>query len=132
MLALAFHPSPSILGWFPSPLALCVEELRAAEVPSKRWRSLALQCLQGNVSLFSGSIASLQAAIMLLLDGQEESLALDAILVTAISGAQKLGLHRLGDAKFETSASVLSSLQFSLPIWAEPSQVRTEMGVRIW
>ena len=123
MLALEFHPTQSILGWFPSPLALCVEELRASEVPSKTWKSLALQCLQGGVSLFCGSIASLQAAIMLLLDGQDESLALDALLVTAISGAQKLGLHRLGDAKFEASAS---------PISAEPFQVRTEIGVRIW
>lgn len=70
--------------------------------------------------------------MMLLLDGQEESLALDAILVTAISGAQKLGLHRLGDAKLEAPASLFSSSQISSPISAEPCQVRTEIGVRIW
>ena len=70
--------------------------------------------------------------MMLLLDGQEESLALDAILVTAISGAQKLGLHRLGDAKLGASAPLISSFQSSSPISAEPSQVRTEIGVRIW
>ena len=69
---------------------------------------------------------------MLLLDGQEESLALDAILVTAISGAQKLGLHRLGDAKFEASTPLLSSIRLSSPRLAESSQVRTEIGVRIW
>lgn len=93
VLALAFHPTPSLLGWSPTPLTLRVEELRAPDVHSKTWRSLALRCLQGRVSLFCGSTASLQSVIMLLLDGQDGSLALDAVLVTAISGAQKLGLH---------------------------------------
>lgn len=95
MLALAFHPTPSLHGWSPTPLTLRVEELRASDALSRTWRSLALRCLQGKVSLFGGSIAALQAATMLLLDAQEGSLALDAILVTAFSGAQKLGLHRL-------------------------------------
>ena len=84
------------------------------------------------MSLFCGSIASLQAAVMLLLDGQEESLALDAILVMAISGSQKLGLHRLGDAKLETSALATSSLEDSSLISTELPIIRTEIGIRIW
>lgn len=60
---------------------------------------------------------------MLLLDGQDDSLALDSVLVTAISGAQKLGLHRLGDAALETTATDISG---------EPSCIRTEIGIRIW
>lgn len=90
-----------------------------------------MRCLRGNVSLFCGSIASLQAAIMLLLDGQDGPLELDAILVTAISGAQKLGLHRLGDAKLEASASPISSPN-GAPNSMEMSRMRTEIGIRIW
>ncbi|MCJ1382081.1 hypothetical protein MMC17_005193 [Xylographa soralifera] len=132
VLALAFHPTPSLLGWSPTPLALLVEELRASRVRSKTWRSLALRCLQGGVSLFCGSTASLQAAIMLLLDGQEELLALDAILVTAISGAHKLGLHRLGDATLEASVSPTSSSEDDPLTLTEPPHIRTEIGIRIW
>ena len=113
-------------------MTLRVEEFRASDIRSKTWRSLALRCLQGGVSLFCGSIASLQAAIMLLLDGQEESLALDAILVTGISGAQKLGLHRMGDAKLEVSASPASSSGEDTSTCREPVHIRTEIGVRIW
>ena len=120
MLALAFHPTPSLLCWSSTPLSLRVEELRAAGTHSKIWRTLALRCLHGGISLFCGSIASLQASIMLLLDSQEETIALDAILVMAISGAQKLGLHRLGSARLEFSAS------------PESHNVRIETGVRIW
>ncbi|MCJ1475045.1 hypothetical protein MMC13_003705 [Lambiella insularis] len=132
VLALAFHPTPSLLGWSPTPLTFRVEELRASDVHSKTWRSLALRCVQGGVSLFCGSIAVLQAAIMLLLDGQEGSLALDAILVTAISGAQKLGLHRLGDARLEASASPTSASEDSSSTSTEPPHIRTEIGIRIW
>ena len=132
MLSLAFHPSETILGWSLSPLNLRVEELRASDVHSKRWKSLAIRFLQGEASLYCGSIASLQAAVMILLDSQEESLELDAILVTAISGAQKLGLHRLGSARlviptprppFDDDFS--SSLE-PLPY------IRIEVGVRVW
>jgi len=91
-----------------------------------------LRCLQGGVSLFYGSIASLQAAIMLLLDGQEESLALDAILVTAISGAHKLGLHRLGDARLEAWPSPTASSENGSLTSTEPPHIRTEIGIRIW
>jgi hypothetical protein len=132
VLALAFHPTPSLLGWSSTPLTLRVEELRASDVHSKTWRSLALRCLQGVVSLFCGSMASLQAAIMLLLDGQEGSLALDTILVTAISGAQKLGLHRLGDARLEASASPPSPSEDGSSTSTEPPHIRTEIGIRIW
>ena len=132
MLSLAFHPTPAQLGWFPTPLTLGVEELRASDVHSRTWRSLALRCLQGGVSLFAGSIASLQAAIMLLLDGQEESLVLDAILVTAISGAQKLGLHQLGEARLDASASPTPSSEDGLSVSTEPPHMRTEIGIRIW
>lgn len=47
VLALAFHSTPSLLGWSPTPLNLRVEELRALDAHSKTWRSLALRCLQG-------------------------------------------------------------------------------------
>lgn len=132
MLALAFHPTPSLLGWVPTPLTLRVEELRASDLHSKTWRSLALRCLQQRVSLFCGSIASLQVAIMLLLDGQEGSLALDGLLVTAISGAQKLGLHQLGDARLEVSPSPNPSLEGDLSTSMQPPHIRTEIGIRIW
>ncbi|MCJ1402928.1 hypothetical protein MMC11_006149 [Xylographa trunciseda] len=132
VLALAFHPTPSLLCWSPTPLTFRVEELRASDVHSKTWRSLALRCLRGGVSLFCGSTASLKAAIMLLLDGQEGSLALDAILVTAISGAQRLGLHRLGDARLEAPASPTSSPEDGSPTSTEPPHIRTEIGIRIW
>ena len=132
VLALAFHPTPALLGWSPTPLSLRVEELRTLGTHSKTWRSLALRCLQGGVSLFCGSIASLQAAIMVLLYGQEGSLALDAILVTAISGAQKLGLHRLGDAKLEPFTSLTTSSEDGSLTLTEPPHIRTEISIRIW
>ena len=69
---------------------------------------------------------------MLLLDGQEGSLALDAILVTAISAAQKLGLHRLGDAKLETFTSLTTSCEDGPSESMESHHIRTEVGVRIW
>ncbi|KAL5047503.1 hypothetical protein BDW71DRAFT_213951 [Aspergillus fruticulosus] len=132
VLGLAFHPTPSLLGWTPTPLTLRVEELRASDTRSKIWRSLSLRCLQDGVSLFCGSIAGLQAAVMLLLDGQEGSLALDAVLVTAISGARKLGLHRLGDIKLDASASHSAPLENGMSAPAEPLHIRTEIGIRIW
>ena len=107
-----------------------MEELRASDALSKTWKSLALRCLQGEVSLIGGSIAALQAATMLLLDAQEGSLALDAILVTAISGAQKLGLHRLGDARLEPSASPTSPSEGGSSTSMEPPHIRTETGIR--
>ncbi|PYH94520.1 hypothetical protein BO71DRAFT_398799 [Aspergillus ellipticus CBS 707.79] len=129
VLGLAFHPAPTILGWSSTPLALRVGDLRASDVHFNAWRSLALRCLPGAVSLFCRSIASLQAAVMLLLDGHEDPETLDAILVTAIAGAQKLGLHRLGEAK-PTAASG-SAMDAGLAL-AEMPQVRTEVGIRIW
>ncbi|GFF50529.1 hypothetical protein IFM46972_09067 [Aspergillus udagawae] len=132
VLGLAFHPTPSLLGWTPTSLALCVEEFRSSGLRSKTWRSLSLRCLQDGVSLFCGSIASLQAAVMLLLDGQEGSLALDAVLVTAISGARKLGLHRLGDIKLDASASHSAPLENDTSSAAEQPHIRTEIGIRIW
>ena len=96
------------------------------------WKSLALRCLQRGVLLYFGSIASLQAAIMLLLEGKEEPMGLDAILVTAISGARTLGLHQLGDANLQASGLPTSSFGESSPILTEAPYVRTEIGVRIW
>ncbi|KAL9107961.1 MAG: hypothetical protein Q9227_007176 [Pyrenula ochraceoflavens] len=69
---------------------------------------------------------------MILFDGQEEPMALDALLVTAISGAQKLGLHRLGDAKIKPSTLPNSSSENSSSISPEPSHIRMEIGVRLW
>ncbi|KAJ5491656.1 hypothetical protein N7539_003223 [Penicillium diatomitis] len=132
VLGLAFHPTPSMLGWTPTPSAMRVEELRASDMRSQAWRSLSLRCLQDGISLFCGSITGLQAAIMLLLDGQEGSLALDAVLVTAISGARKLGLHRLGDIKLDASASHSPLMGNGSSEPAEPSYLRTEVGIRIW
>lgn len=51
---------------------------------------------------------------MLLLDGQEGPLTLDAILVTAIAGAQKLGSHGLGEARLEAYAWPISSTEDGL------------------
>lgn len=93
---------------------------------AKAWRSLALRCLQGHVSLFCGSIISLQAAVMLLLDGQEDPSTLDVMLVTAIAGARRLGLHLLGDAKLAAA-----STEMGQPSAMEPL-IRTEIGIRIW
>ena len=67
---------------------------------------------------------------MLLLDGREETLELDSLMVVAISGAQKLGLHRLGHAKLDTIApSSTDPGKSSLTI---SQNIRTETGVRIW
>ncbi|KAL8992393.1 MAG: hypothetical protein Q9169_007136 [Polycauliona sp. 2 TL-2023] len=131
MLGLAFHPSPSQHGWVSTPLTRRVEELRSGDCLFRTLRSLAIRCLQGDITFFCGSIASLQAAIMLLLDRHEEDHVLDAILVTAISGAQKLGLHRLGDAKLTyVEVTSPSTPESTLPL--EPTIVRTKIGVRIW
>ena len=132
MLGLAFHPTPSLLGWSSTPLTLRVEELRVSSTHAEKWRSLASRCIQGRVSLFCGSIASLQAAIMLLLDGQGGSLVLDAILVTAISGAQKLGLHRLGVSRLEVSVLPPSSAERGSSLSTEAPYIRMEIGIRIW
>ena len=91
-----------------------------------------MRCIQGEMSLFCGSIAGLQTAIMLLLDGQQGSLALDVILVTAISGAQKLGLHRLGDIRLDASASPTPAPQDGSSTWTEAPHIRIEIGIRIW
>lgn len=66
---------------------------------------------------------------MLLVDGREGPLELDSVLVTAISGAQKLGLHRLGDAKLEIPTSAIPNAG---PPPTVPTHIRTELGVRIW
>lgn len=69
---------------------------------------------------------------MLLLNGQEEPLVLDAILVTAISGAQSLGLHRLGNAALEVPVSLRSSVDECSLNRQHLPMVRTEIGIRIW
>jgi hypothetical protein len=111
-----------------------VEALRVSGSP-QAWRELAYRCLQGRVSMFCGSIAGLQAAVMFLLDGYEDFLELDALLVTAISGARKLGLHRLGEANLKLEASISDTLpsdglHFTMP--PVERVIRTEIGVRIW
>ncbi|KAJ5574186.1 uncharacterized protein N7459_008613 [Penicillium hispanicum] len=131
VLGIAFHPTPNLLGWSPTALNLRIEEFRSSHLHVATWRSLALRCLQGPISIFCGSIASLQAAIMLLLDGQEGHLELDSLLVTAISGARKLGLHRLGGAQLDPSAS-LSSMASNSPVTIPSPHIRIEVGIRIW
>ncbi|KAJ5613828.1 hypothetical protein N7528_007482 [Penicillium herquei] len=127
VLGLAFHPTPSILGAQLTPLTFHVEQLRASDEPAK-WRSLGVRCLRGGLSLFCGSIPGLQAAIMLLLlDTKESSLELDSILVTAISGARKLGLHRLGNPMFDVSSPLLCACTT-----VDPPHIRTEIAIRIW
>ncbi|KAL8947920.1 MAG: hypothetical protein Q9222_005845 [Ikaeria aurantiellina] len=59
---------------------------------------------------------------MLLLDGREDSLSLDTVLVNAISGARKIGLHRLGHAR----------LRIPIASSTEQSNIQTEVAVRIW
>ncbi|OQE42208.1 hypothetical protein PENCOP_c004G00338 [Penicillium coprophilum] len=125
VLGLAFHPTPSLLGAQLTPLTYRVEQLRVSDEHISTWRSLSARCLHGGISLFCGSLSSLQAAIMLLLDAKESSLELDAVLVTAISGARKLGLHRLGNATLD--ASLFHDLTT-----AEPPHIRTEIATRIW
>lgn len=66
---------------------------------------------------------------MLLVDGQEGSLELDSVLATGISGARKLGLHRLGDANLEIPAFGTSREESKL---STPSHIRTEIGIRVW
>ncbi|KXG50761.1 uncharacterized protein PGRI_045280 [Penicillium griseofulvum] len=108
VLGLAFHPTPSLLGVQPTLLTFRVEQLRASDEPAATWRSIG-------------------AAIMLLLDTKETSLGLDAVLVTAIAGARKLGLHRLGNATLDATPS----LHYG-SVAAEPPQIRTEIAIRIW
>ena len=91
-----------------------------------------MRCLQGEMSFFCGSIASLQAALMILLDGKEDWLALDTVLVTAISGAQKLGLHRLGDAKLDVPVVASNNPENNSAASYEQPYVRLEVAVRIW
>ncbi|KAJ6021672.1 hypothetical protein N7540_007176 [Penicillium herquei] len=105
VLGIAFHPSPTLLGAQVTPLTLRVEQLRASDGPAATWWSL---------------------AIMILLDSKETSLELDTVLSTAIKGAQRLGLHRLGDAPLNASSSLHGFAT------TEPSQIRTEIGIRIW
>ena len=69
---------------------------------------------------------------MLLLDGQEEPSALDAILVTAISGAKKSGLHQLGEAILDVPVSLRSSVDNRSSTYERLPTVRTEIGIRIW
>lgn len=125
VLGLAFHPKPNILGWSSTDMNERVEVLRSSSFYSSTWRSLALRCLRGRMGIFCASIASLQAALMLLLDGQNDSLELDTLLVTAISGAQKLGLHQLGDVKLDSLATSSGDADV-------PAHIRTELGIRIW
>ncbi|KAJ5552166.1 hypothetical protein N7494_001544 [Penicillium frequentans] len=125
VLGLAFHPKPNILGWSSTDMNERVEAVRSSNIYSSTWRSLALRCLRGRMGIFCASIASLQAALMLLLDGQNDSLELDSLLVTAVSGAQKLGLHQLGDAKLDSLTT--SSGDADVPV-----HIRTELGIRIW
>ncbi|KAJ5825084.1 hypothetical protein N7447_007424 [Penicillium robsamsonii] len=125
VLGLEFHPTPSILGVQLTPLTFSVEQLRASNEPISTWRSLGVRCLQGGISLFCGSISSLQAVIMILLDTKASPLELDAILATAISGARKLELHRLGNVTLDASLGYSSAT-------AEPPHIRTEIAIRIW
>lgn len=71
------------------------------------------------MSIFGGSLASLQASLMLLIDGKDRSLELDSLLAGAISGAQKLGLHNLGELDLKRSGHI-------------GDRVRSEVGIRIW
>lgn len=128
MLGLEFHPTMDIIGWSPTPLSIKVEELRYSGI-RKTWKSLALQCLQGRMTLFCGSIASLQAVVILLLEGRERSLELDSLLAAAISGARRMGLHNLGDMKINISEAPSSAEYSSIEM---SSNVRVEIGIRIW
>jgi hypothetical protein len=69
---------------------------------------------------------------MLLMIGQDDPLELDTILVTAISAAQKLGLHRLGGAKLETAPLSAYANKDLRETSMESPQIRTEVGIRIW
>ncbi|KAJ5684251.1 C6 transcription factor [Penicillium maclennaniae] len=105
VLGLAFYFSTGLSDEATARMTTSVAAIRASDSPHL-WRQLSSRCLQGRVFMYCGSIASLQAAVMFLLDGYEDSLELDALLVTAISGARKLQLHRLGDADLNLAASL--------------------------
>ncbi|PWN34865.1 uncharacterized protein FA14DRAFT_160285 [Meira miltonrushii] len=127
-LGLAFHPSPKFSGWSPSEEALQVEKIRSSGEHRKdeEWGKLAQRCLKSGLVPFTGSIASLQACIMILLDGQEDRATLDNILACAISGARSLGLHKLGRAEL---GPLIGQGGSSMTM---PNHIRTELGVRIW
>ncbi|KAJ5667060.1 C6 transcription factor [Penicillium longicatenatum] len=125
VLGLAFHPKPNNLGWSSTGMSERVEVLRSSSLYLSTWRTLALRCLRGRIGVFCASMASLQAALMLLLDGQNDSLELDSLLVAAISGAQKLHLHRLGDVKLDPLKTSPGDVDM-------PSHIRIELGTRIW
>ncbi|CAG8085674.1 unnamed protein product [Penicillium salamii] len=127
VLGLAFFPSPSLLGFIPTPLTSRVLQLRESDERAAIWRSLAVRCLQGGISLFCGSVSSLQAAIMLLLEAKETTLELDAVLATAIVGARRLKMHRLGNPGLTRSA-----FSAHVPGTAELHHIRTEIAIRIW
>ncbi|KAJ5132351.1 hypothetical protein N7448_006509, partial [Penicillium atrosanguineum] len=131
VLGLAFYFSTGLTDEATERMNTSVAAIRASDSP-RVWRELASRCLQGRVSMFCGSIASLQAAIMFLLDGYEDSVELDALLVTAISGARKLNLHRLGDVKLNLANSMRDTLPGNGSSFALSPVIRTEIGVRIW
>lgn len=131
MLGLAFYFSAGSTDDAIKKMSISVEALRVSGSPHA-WRELAYRCLQGRVSMFCGSIAALQAAVMFLLDGYEDSLELDALLVTAISGSRRLGLHRLGEANLKLEASIPNTLPSDGSQFTMSPVIRTEIGVRIW
>lgn len=131
VLGLAFYFSPGLTDEATERITASVAAIRASDTPHV-WRKLASRCLQGRVAIFCGSIASLQAVVMFLLDGYEDSLELDALLVTAVSGARKLNLHRLGDAKVNLATSIPDIVPGTGFSSAMSPVIRTEIGVRIW
>lgn len=86
-----------------------------------------MRCLQGGIPLFCGSVFSLQAAILLLLEAKETSLELYAVLATAIVGARRLKMDRLGNPGLTPSA-----FSAHVPEAAELHHIRTEIAIRIW
>lgn len=67
---------------------------------------------------------------MLLLEGHGKSAELDGLLASAISGARRLGLHRMGNA--ELTASAPFTFYDRVVAAVTPPHIRTEIGIRIW
>ncbi|KAJ6131603.1 hypothetical protein N7523_001309 [Penicillium sp. IBT 18751x] len=130
VLGLAFYFSTGLRDEATERMTTSVAAIRASDSPHL-WRQLSFRCVQGRVSIYCGSIASLQAAVMFLLDGHEDFLELDALLVTAISGARKLQLHRLGDADLNLTATLPDVRPGNGSSFALSTVIRTEIGVRI-
>lgn len=86
---------------------------------SLQWLNLAKRTLAADRTFSLGSLAAIQTALLMILDGRDSLTYLRMLLCISIQTALDMGLHRLGDA---------------MPSPKNPEQdiVHLETGVRIW